>query len=75
MKTTSTPPPIRLAPALALVLALSLLVFLGWMQYQPMGRMQGVAGLGPATPVACGGDNIPGSTGSSPCKLTLGEQR
>ena len=85
MKNVHTPTPFRLSPVLVLAGALSLLALVGWTQYQPMGRMQGVAGMGLPADSGCkagGASNPAGTTavaalpaGGCPLALSLGERR
>ena len=49
-----TPAKPQTAPALVLVLVFAAMAALGWSQYQPMGRMHGVAGMGPSALSDCG---------------------
>lgn len=83
MKHNHAPIPFRLSPVLVLAGALSLLGLVGWTQYEPMGRMQGVAGMGlPADSGFKAGNasSTAGSTtalpaGGCPLALNLGDQR
>lgn len=77
MKRTSTSPTNSLTlSCLAVFLALGSLGTLAWSQHEPLGRMQGVAGLGQPAAQDCNPALAAlSAAGQGPCSLRLGEKR